>query len=144
MLIMKSVYQVALAAIFSLSVTTISAQTQISETSLKQGTTELQSPLSQLLQLKPVSFRYNTGITGLRMPEGTQYGFLASDVKSVLPGLVKSEGKFVPAGKNAFRTVAVDQVDMQSLIPFLVGALREQQQEIEQLKAEVSKLKGAQ
>jgi len=46
-----------------------------------------------------------------------------------------------PAGKNQYRSVDVAKVDMQSLVPVLLGAIQEQQQQIEMLKAEVRSLK---
>ena len=69
------------------------------------------------------------------------YGFTAEDLQKVFPGAVKSEKKFVLAGKNNFKLVTVKRADLDALIPLLVGSIKEQQAEIEKLKQELSTLK---
>jgi hypothetical protein len=116
--------------------------TKISESELKSNVTPITSALSAVNQLNPVTYQYTAPVQGLKMPVGTQYGFLSGNVQSVLPGVVKTQSYLYPAGKNTQRSVDVQTVDMQSLIPVLLGAIKEQQAQIDALKAEVRSLKG--
>lgn len=50
--------------------------------------------------------------------------------------------KDYPSGKNAFKTASITDVDHESLIPLLVGSVKEQQEQIEQLKQEIQVLKA--
>jgi hypothetical protein len=126
------------------SFTTIAfAQNKVTDSQLKQNTTPITGALSAVNQLEPVSYQYNTKQYGnLKLPAGTQYGFNTANVQSVLPGVVKTESILYPAGKNQMRSVDVTKVDMQSLIPVLLGAIKEQQLQIDALKAEVQSLKS--
>jgi hypothetical protein len=118
------------------------AQTTVSENELKTNVTPLTSSLSYVNRLQPISFQYNTQLAkGAKLPAGTQYGFNTANMQSVLPAVVKTESVMYPVGKNQYRSVDVTKVDMQSLVPVLLGALQEQQQQIEKLKAEVQSLK---
>jgi hypothetical protein len=112
---------------------TINAQT-VSDVDKKETVKPLENSLGYIALLQPQVIE-NAG-------ENTQYGFIADDVKKVFPGIVKNEKKFVPAGKNNYRVVTVKNTDLQSLIPVLVGSVKEQQAEIEKLKKELAALKA--
>ena len=102
----------------------------------------LNNTLASVTRMEPISYEYNKSeAKKLKLSEGTNYGFNADDLEAIFPGAVKTRYKMVPAGKNNFKTVATKEVDMESLIPLLVGSIKEQQAEIEQLKAEVEALK---
>lgn len=104
--------------------------------------TPLNNSLSYINRLEPISFTYNKAeAKQLNLPVGMKYGFNAEAVQHVLPGIVKNSHKMYPSGKNSFRTVATKDVDLESLIPLLVGSIKEQQAEIEKLKAEMESLK---
>jgi hypothetical protein len=75
------------------------------------------------------------------LPGGKQYGFLAEDVQQVFPELIRYRNMNYATGKNSSRTAQVKTMDMESLIPILVASIKEQQAEIEKLKAELSELK---
>lgn len=124
--------------------TSASAQAKKADDSeLKKEITPLTNSLSYISKLQPLSFRYSPEqISKLNLPAGQQYGFLSEDVQKVIPGIVKSENKMIPRGKNAFRTVEMKNVDLESLIPMLVGSIQEQQAEIEKLKSELQSLKS--
>lgn len=122
----------------------LSAQTNsVKNDELKQNARPLTNSLSYLEQLEPISFEYDKNHAGkLKLPSGQQYGFNAEEVQKVLPGIVKSQKKMVPAGKNAFKTTEVKNVEMESLIAILVASVKEQQAEIESLKADLKSLKS--
>jgi hypothetical protein len=122
--------------------TIVSAQTtKVADSELKTNVTPITSALSAVNQLNPVTYQYAAPVQGVKMPAGTQYGFLSGNVQSVLPGVVKTQSFLYPAGKNNQRSVDVQTVDMQSLIPVLLGAIKEQQQQIDALKAELQSLR---
>ena len=137
----KRLFAIAIALFIS---SAVSAQTkQKTDAELKTEATPLKNSLSYITQLQPLTFKYNKDETNkLNLPEGQQYGFLAEDVQKVLPGLVKSQNKMVPAGKNAFKTTSIKNVDLESLIPILVGSIQEQQEEIQKLRSEIQALKS--
>ena len=127
-------------SLFSLS-TNLSAQ-HIADNELKKGANPLSQPLAYITQLAPISYEYDTDkFKKFNLPEGLQYGFIAEDVQQAIPGIVKTEGKLIPSGKNSFSNASVKSIDMESLIPILVGAVKEQQQEINKLKSELESLK---
>lgn len=133
----------ALFAFVALSATAVNAQVKNNEGTLRTNVEPLTNSLSYISQLEPLSFKYNADERKkMNLPVGRQFGFLPEDVQKVLPAIVKTENKMVPAGKNAFRTTAVQNVDLESLIPVLVGSIKEQQAEIEKLKEEVRSLKS--
>lgn len=119
------------------------AQTKVTDSQLTKNTMPITGALTAVNKIEPVTYQYdNKQFNNLKLPTGTQYGFNTANVQSVLPGLVKTESILYPAGKNQQRSVDVARVDMQSLIPVLLGAIKEQQQQIDALKAEVQSLKG--
>ncbi|WP_345953630.1 tail fiber domain-containing protein [Mucilaginibacter sp. PAMB04168] len=118
------------------------AQTKVSESQLKENTTPITGALATVNLIEPITYQYNQqAIKNTKLPTGTQYGFNAASVQSALPGLVKTESILYPAGKNQYRSADISKVDVQSLIPVLLGAIKEQQQQIDALKAEVQSLK---
>jgi hypothetical protein len=128
-------------AVFSASVLTASAQ-QISEEKLKKNTTPVSNSLNYINRLQPVSYEYNNGeYKQLNLPAGTQFGFIASDAKEVAPWAITTRNSWYNAGKNNTRAVTTTEVDLQKLVPLLVGAIKEQQAEIKKLKQDVELLK---
>lgn len=99
----------------------------------KEGVLPLQSGLNEIMSLSPVTFFYK--------PEGIfaknvnfrreRIGLIAEDVAKVDPRLVGYEADGVTP-----RTVAYDQ-----LTPMLINAIKDQQKQIDTLKAEVNKLR---
>ncbi len=131
----------ALVAVFTISVFNASAQ-QITEAQLKKNTTPVSNSLGTIAKLQPVTYEYNTNdVKQLNLPAGKQVGFIADDVKDVTPWAITTRNNWYNAGKNNPRAVSTAEVDLQKLVPLLVGAIQEQQTEIEKLKQEVQSLK---
>jgi hypothetical protein len=125
--------------IFSLSA---SAQ-KIEEKDLKVNIASITNPVERLAALQPIKFNYNLDkYSKVDFPSNAQYGFETNSVSQKFPELIKSNAKSYPAGKNQFKYISFDDVDEVSLIPVLVAAIKEQQQQIDALKAEVEKLKA--
>lgn len=121
----------------------ISAKAQaISDRSLKKNTAPVINSMSYIAQLQPVSYEFNKEqFKQLDLPAGKHFGFMADDVKQVMPWAVSNHNNWFSAGKNSQRSVATAQVDLEKLVPLLVGAVKEQQAEIEKLKEEIRLLK---
>lgn len=132
----------ALVALFSIVLLSMNASAQKTSNNLINYSNPLSNSLSYVTRLEPISFEYNkTEAKKLNLPSGLNYGFNAEELQQVIPGIVKTSHKMVPAGKNTFKTVATKDVDLESLIPLLVGSIKEQQLEIEKLKTEMEVLK---
>jgi len=133
-----------IAAICLMAVALNSNAQKINEQDLKVKVVEITSPATLLMSLKPVIFQYDLKkYPALRLPAGNQYGFLAVNTRAQFPELVSETSKSYESGKNNNVTAKYEEVQNDKLIPFLVAAMKEQQQEIELLKKQVQQLKNA-
>jgi len=103
----------------------------ISDERLKENIIDLETGLDEVLALKPRRFDW---IESEKVDTKNIAGFIAQEVETVLPDLV---GDF----KHDVLTDA-KSVKMGDMIPTLVKAIQEQQEQIEQLKTEIQTLKG--
>ena len=108
--------------------------TGISDQRLKENIRDLDVGLDAVLSLKPRKFDWKAGkgkdIKGDR-------GFIAQEFEQIFPDLVDEWKDPVPEGEEPYKAVRQD------LIPVLVKAIQEQQAMIEDLKAKVAALEGA-
>ena len=108
-----------------------------SDRRVKYDITPFKDGLDVLMQLSPVTFKYNekSGYTDINK---TFVGFIAQDVETVAPYMVNlyddTEG---PSGLSDKR-----QFDESALNKILVNAVQEQQKQIELLKKELEELKA--
>jgi hypothetical protein len=131
-----------------------------SDRRFKTDIAPLEKALSQIMKLKPSTYQFKgEEYKGMGLPDGEQLGLIADEVKEVFPQLVKKAVH--PARydeKDRTKVVSPKQeyeaVNYQGLIPVLVAAIKEQedrhekeleiiqkqQQQIDELKAIVSKL----
>ncbi|HRP57811.1 tail fiber domain-containing protein [Agriterribacter sp.] len=115
---------------------------EISDHSIKKNITTIDSPLQKITQLQPKQFEYNAAtFRHLKLKEGKQYGFIAEDIESVFPTLVNEKTVSYRYGKNVYRNATIKTINETSLIPVLVASVKEQQAEIEKLKAEMLELR---
>ena len=96
-----------------------------SDQNLKENIQSMIGGTSIVNQLNPVSFEWKSGVGGT----GTKYGFIAQEVQQVIPDIVSTDQS---------GTTGIDTV---SIIPFLVKSIKEQQETIEQLRAEIQFIK---
>mgnify|MGYP001197175426 CR=1 FL=1 len=128
--------------IFSLLFISTNVNAQTRGTNLTSHVNEISDPLQKVMSLQPVVYRYDTDkFKDIRLPKGDQYGFNIETAHAVLPELVSDRKYSYAIGKNTFRTATVQQFNSGNLLPFLVGAIQEQQTEIDKLKAEIELLK---
>jgi len=113
---------------------------EISQNNIKP----VQNSLEIVSKLQPVSFNYDEAwAEKLGLKTTAQYGFVGKEAQKTNPALVAVQAKDYSAGKNAYKTATLTKVDYESLIPLLVGSIKEQQAQIEALKQEVQQLKAA-
>jgi Chaperone of endosialidase len=97
-----------------------------SDKRLKSNIKDVQYGVKELLKLKPVSYTKKFSLDKDEKGEIKEFGFIAQDLQKVIPELVTENG--------ADKLLAINYM---SLIPLLVKAIQEQQQQIEVLKAKV-------
>ena len=73
------------------------------------------------MALKAVSFKYKDKSN---LPKGVQLGFIAQEVREILPELVKKEGEFL-------------KLNYHGIIPVLVEALKELNKKVTRLEKEL-------
>ena len=97
----------------------------------KRNITSIECALSKVMDLRGVQFEWNREEypdNGFR--EGKQIGLIAQEVEKVLPEIVRTD-------KDGYKAV-----EYQKITAVLVEAIKEQQQEIDELRAAVAVLQG--
>jgi len=122
--------------------------TVFSDARVKNSIENLNAGLNEIMQLRPVSFKYNHNID---IDDRTRMGLIAQEVEAVMPNLVIDEDVDVdPETGEIIRTPAeFKTLNYMDLIPVLVNAIQEQQQlfeeqqqRIEELESIISELKS--
>lgn len=103
--------------------------TNPSDKRLKDNITDLGYGLSDILKLRPVSYNWKDD----KINQGKQFGFIAQEVQEFMPELVKE-----------FKTEEGNRLglDKEGIYAALVNAIKEQQAQIKELKAELELLKN--
>ncbi len=114
---------------------------QSSDRKLKDNIADLDNAMDIIESLKPRTYTFRVGeFTGMNLNEGQCMGFIADEIKEVLPNLVR-ETKLPEAhdedGNLIQQEVDFESVDYVSLIPVLVKAIQEQNEMIAQLQEAV-------
>lgn len=130
------------AGFFFMAVALNSNAQKINEQDLKVKVMDITSPTAKLMSLKPVTFQYDLKkFSYLTLPAGNQFGFLAANVQPLFPEMVSETSKSYASGKNNANIAQYEEVQNEKLIPVLVAAIKEQQEEINLLKREIEHLK---
>jgi hypothetical protein len=105
-----------------------------SDANLKTNIDSIGNALAIIDQLQPKKFNYNTAqYPGFNLPTALQYGLIAQDVEQVLPELVTTNihpAKFDSAGNVVNAAVNYKGLNYTELVPILIQAVKEQQQQI--------------
>ncbi|MCW3126752.1 MAG: hypothetical protein JWO03_2410, partial [Bacteroidetes bacterium] len=117
-----------------------------SDEKLKQNIASVDDALTMLKGLHPKSYDFRTTeYPMLNLPQGRQYGFLASDVEKVIPTAVQyaTQPAMEDPDTKKIRTPEVEfkAVNYNAVTPVVVGAIQEQQKMIDDLKKENELLK---
>ncbi len=116
---------------------------QVNAQTLKQSKIEpITNSLATIVKLDPVNFSYDKNWLEKLQLKPDQSGFNVEEVAKINPKLVINQQLNYNEGKNINKTAVVQKVDYEALIPMLVGSIKEQQQQIEALKAEINALKS--
>ncbi|MEO0778005.1 MAG: tail fiber domain-containing protein, partial [Bacteroidota bacterium] len=116
-----------------------------SDRRLKQNIRSLDNALSMVLSLAPKRYDFRDNIFGVSLPMGEQVGLIAQEVEVILPEIVK-EVRVASSPEEGEDTSGMELLDSyktinyQSLVPVLVGAIKEQQQIIQDLEARIQAL----
>jgi hypothetical protein len=92
-----------------------------SDARLKEDIEEIDNALEKINRLQGVYFRWKDTETH---PEGRRVGMIAQDVEEVVPEVVEKKGEYYSMATA-------------SLVPLLIEAIKEQQEQIEALKAQI-------
>jgi len=98
----------------------------VSDARLKENITGVHYGLAEVLKMRPVQYNWRESDE-----RDTKIGFLAQELRHVIPEVV--------VGDESKETLAVNYTE---IIPLLVKAIQEQQQQIEQLKKRVTALEN--
>jgi hypothetical protein len=110
-----------------------------SDAKLKEGILPLGNGLRIVNQLKPKVYGFKKEYSYMQLGKGKEAGLIAQDIQAVLPELVtenKFPDEFDAKGKKVRDGDLFLAVDYVKLVPYLIAAIQEQQQEIEALKAQ--------
>jgi hypothetical protein len=111
----------------------------LSDERVKDNIETLDECLSSILQLRPVSFDYN-GLGQMRTDMGKQRGFIAQEVELILPDIVKIDKR---SDEDEPDLIEYRSMAQGKLIPYLVRAIQEQNEQIEELKSKVLELENS-
>jgi len=96
-----------------------------SDARLKTNIRNLNYGLSAILRMRSVQYNWKDGAD-----RANKMGFLAQELRNVIPEAV--------VGNEATETLAINYIE---LIPIMVNAIKEQQQQIDELRKEIKALK---
>ncbi|HRO40662.1 MAG TPA: tail fiber domain-containing protein [Flavobacteriales bacterium] len=108
---------------------------------MKENVTDLSDALGVIDQLSPKSYDYLVEeYPQLGLPTGQQYGFMAQDLEQAIPEAVKDitfQATLDSAGQVLYPALSTKIVNTDAVIPFLVAAIKEQQQQIAAMQAQL-------
>ena len=114
----------------------------LSDNEIKRNAVPIQEPLKQITSLNPQKFEYNTDkYDHLLLPVGSHYGFIAEEFQQVFPSLVYRKSHSWMVGKNSYKNAQVKTINLEQLIPVLIASIKEQQMQLNALRAEIEILK---
>jgi len=119
---------------------------QTSDANLKENIQDLTDPMSIISQLLPKTYTFKQADNmSMQLPNGTHYGLLSQDVESILPELVKNSvhsARYDSMGIEIYPEIEFKALNYIELIPLLIAAIKEQQQIMEGLQAQLTLLNG--
>jgi hypothetical protein len=123
---------------------------QGSDRKLKNDIHPVTNALQLIKSLKPSTYVYKTAeYKQMELPEGTQFGLIADEVKTVFPSMVRQvvqparyENDDTRSGKILSEEVSFEAVNYTAMIPVLIAAMQEQQTTIEALQKKVEELEA--
>jgi len=121
----------------------------ISDEKIKTNVATIPNALSKVLELRGVEYNFrNEEYSKLNLTTDRQVGFIAQEVEKVIPAAVHDKGipydidpitDGLTTRKGTYNLKGISYTD---IIPFLVEGMKEQQQQIETLKARINQLES--
>ncbi|RMH68413.1 MAG: tail fiber domain-containing protein [Gemmatimonadetes bacterium] len=106
---------------------------ELSDQRWKGNITQLQDALEKVLQLRGVNYEWlRDKFPEKDFPQGVQMGLIAQEVEKVIPEVVQTD-------RNGYKTI-----NYSHLVALLIEGMKDQQREIDQLRAENEALRAAQ
>jgi hypothetical protein len=137
------------AGYFSGNVTVTGTFTNPSDERFKENMQPFRNALSKikLMNVHTFNFKQMEKEKQLVLPEGQQIGLIAQELEEILPELVvdnvhaydKNEG--IEGAEKDMEKIEYKGINYIGLIPVLIEAMKEQQQQIEELKQQIAELK---
>jgi hypothetical protein len=117
-------------------ITTFTAWTFVSDERLKENIEPLNYGINEVMQLRPTRYKFKN-------EEQTNIGFIAQEVKQIIPEMVAGSGgdfdEKDTAEQRANKTLGISK---ETLIPILVKAIQEQQALIQSLTDRIAQLEA--
>ncbi len=121
-----------------------------SDEKLKTNIHEINNALDLVNRLQPrmYEFKQDARYAATSLPEGQQIGFLAGELETVFPQAVAEAPLFIHNKDNSksalenTETETIKAVNYTMLIPVLTQAIKEQQQQINELEKKLARLEG--
>lgn len=118
-----------------------------SDEQFKTNVQELESPLAKLLELVPRTYQFNTGSYGFMGFDDTpQIGLLAANVEAVFPELIAEvhhPEQYSDDGEVINPAMDFKAVNYTGMIPVLIGAVKQQQQQLSTMQTQIADLQQA-
>jgi hypothetical protein len=143
------------AGFFNGNVTVTGTFLNPSDLKLKTNIKKIENAMNVINKLNPVEYDYKKEVYGnkLNLPSNHQYGFIAQELKSVLPNLVhlqklnlSTTGSGDISNKkqknDSNEMIEFSGINYISLIPILVEGLKEQDNKINELTKQIEELKA--
>jgi len=109
----------------------------LSDGRIKENVESINKGLSKIMAMNPVSYNYKVSeYPELNLIEGNQYGLIAQELESILPGLVSEKGKTININKEEAKIKSVNYIEV---IPFLISAIQELNDELNEKNKTISK-----
>ena len=103
-----------------------------SDVKFKKDIAAIESPLEKVLKMRGTTYNWKTNeFKDKNFPEGKHHGVIAQELEQILPEAVQTTAE----GEKA---VAYNEI-----IPVLIEAIKEQQKQITDLKAELQAFKAS-
>lgn len=121
-----------------------------SDERLKENVEDVVGALDVIRELRPTSYTYRRQdkYKLLNLPEGRQYGFIAQEVERVIPDLVRDTDvqfneSVADPGQKGHHTEQMKAMNYQMLIPVLTQGIKEQQEQMDDLRSKYQALQQA-
>jgi hypothetical protein len=126
--------------------TITTAWVELSDMNVKDNILPIENNIDIINQLQPKSFTFRTDeFPSINFSEGTNYGLIAQEVEQVLPDIVKDIVHPPVIDSNGVEItppVNLKGVNYTAIIPFLIGAIQEQQLQIDDLNSRLTSCCG--